>query len=87
MGPTRPGGRPGLGGSGGRRQPVTELSYALDLRGHHGSRPVEELSRVLLGAHRLHWTVFALNAVAADDVTEMEDHLRGQIDDFVSLVR
>ena len=30
-----------------------------------GSGPVDELSRVLLGAHRLHWTVFALNALAA----------------------
>jgi ATP-binding cassette subfamily B protein len=31
----------------------------------HGRRPVEELSRVLLGAHRLHWTIFALNGLAA----------------------
>jgi len=31
----------------------------------HGRRPVEELSRVLLGAHRLHRTVFALNGLAA----------------------
>lgn len=31
----------------------------------HGKRPVEELSRVLLGAHRLHWTIFALNGLAA----------------------
>jgi ATP-binding cassette subfamily B protein len=30
----------------------------------HGKRPVEELSRVLLGAHRLHWTIFALNGLA-----------------------
>ena len=32
---------------------------------HHGRRPVDELSRVLLGAHRLHGTIFALNGLAA----------------------
>jgi ATP-binding cassette subfamily B protein len=31
----------------------------------HGRRPVEELSRVLLGAHRLHGTIFVLNGLAA----------------------
>ena len=31
----------------------------------HGRRPVEELTKVMLGAHRLHWKVFALNALAA----------------------
>jgi ATP-binding cassette subfamily B protein len=30
----------------------------------HGRRPVEELSRVLLGAHRLHGTIFVLNGLA-----------------------
>jgi ATP-binding cassette subfamily B protein len=38
---------------------------ALERFHRHGRRPVEELSRVLLGAHRLHWTVFALNGLAA----------------------
>ena len=31
----------------------------------HGKRPVEELSRVLLGAQRLHWKIFVLNGMAA----------------------
>jgi ATP-binding cassette subfamily B protein len=31
----------------------------------HGSVPVRELSKVLLGAHRLHWTIFALNGLSA----------------------
>lgn len=39
--------------------------WALDRFHRHGSRPVEELARVLLGAHRLHLTIFALNALAA----------------------
>ncbi|HEU5149282.1 MAG TPA: ABC transporter ATP-binding protein [Iamia sp.] len=39
--------------------------WALDRFHTHGRRPVDELSRVLLGAHRLHLTVFALNALAA----------------------
>jgi ATP-binding cassette subfamily B protein len=30
----------------------------------HGSVPVRELSKVLLGAHRLHWTIFALNGLS-----------------------
>ncbi len=30
----------------------------------HGKVPVRELSKVLLGAHRLHWTIFVLNALA-----------------------
>ena len=29
----------------------------------HGKRPVEELSRVLLGAQRLHWKIFVLNGM------------------------
>jgi ATP-binding cassette subfamily B protein len=37
---------------------------ALDRFHTHGRRPVEELSRVLLGAHRLHWAIFALNGLA-----------------------
>jgi ATP-binding cassette subfamily B protein len=40
-------------------------AWALERFHAHGSRPVEELSRVLLGAHRLHLTVFALNGLAA----------------------
>ena len=39
--------------------------WALDRFQAHGRRPVDELSRVLLGAHRLHVTVFVLNALAA----------------------
>ncbi|UDY35165.1 ATP-binding cassette domain-containing protein [Dermatobacter hominis] len=39
--------------------------WALERFHHHARRPVDELSRVLLGAHRLHWEVFALNALAA----------------------
>jgi ATP-binding cassette subfamily B protein len=39
--------------------------WALDRFHAHGRRPVDELSRVLLGAHRLHLTIFALNALAA----------------------
>ncbi len=39
--------------------------WALDRFLAHGRRPVDELSRVLLGAHRLHLTIFALNALAA----------------------
>lgn len=39
--------------------------WALDRFHTHGRRPVDELSRVLLGAHRLHVTVFVLNALAA----------------------
>lgn len=39
--------------------------WALERFHRHGQRPVEELSRVLLGAHRLHWTIFALNGLAA----------------------
>jgi ATP-binding cassette subfamily B protein len=39
--------------------------WALARFHHHARRPVDELSRVLLGAHRLHWQVFALNALAA----------------------
>lgn len=31
----------------------------------HGQIPVKELSRVLVSAHRLHWTVFGLNALGA----------------------
>lgn len=38
--------------------------WALDRFQAHGRRPVDELARVLLGAHRLHLTVFALNALA-----------------------
>jgi len=40
-------------------------AWALERFHRHGKRPVEELARVLLGAHRLHWTVFALNGLAA----------------------
>lgn len=32
---------------------------------HHGRAPVSELSKVLLGAQRLHWTIFVLNALSA----------------------
>lgn len=39
--------------------------WALERFHTHGKRPVEELSRVLLGAHRLHWKVFVLNGLAA----------------------
>lgn len=39
-------------------------AYALERFHAHGRRPVEELSKVLLGAHRLHWTIFALNGLA-----------------------
>lgn len=39
--------------------------WALERFHTHGRRPVEELSRVLLGAHRLHLTVFVLNALSA----------------------
>jgi ATP-binding cassette, subfamily B, bacterial len=39
--------------------------WALDRFHDHGKRPVEELSRVLLGAHRLHGTIFVLNGLAA----------------------
>ena len=38
---------------------------ALDRFRRHGARPVEELAKVLLGAHRLHWTIFALNGLGA----------------------
>ena len=37
--------------------------WALDRFHAHGSRPVEELTRVLLSAHRLHWTIFVLNGL------------------------
>lgn len=40
-------------------------AWALERFHRHGKRPVEELARVLLGAHRLHWTIFALNGLAA----------------------
>lgn len=40
-------------------------SFALQRFEAHGRRPVEELARVLLGAHRLHWTIFVLNGLAA----------------------
>jgi ATP-binding cassette, subfamily B, bacterial len=40
-------------------------AFALERFRVHGKRPVEELSRVLLTAHRLHWTVFALNGLSA----------------------
>lgn len=39
--------------------------WALDRFHRHGRRPVDELARVLLGAHRLHVTIFVLNALAA----------------------
>ncbi len=39
--------------------------WALDRFHAHGRVPVDELSRVLMGAYRLHWAVFALNALAA----------------------
>ncbi len=38
--------------------------WALDRFYEHGKVPVNELSKVLLGARRLHWTVFALNGLA-----------------------
>lgn len=40
-------------------------SWALERFHTHGKVPVDELSRVLMGAYRLHWAVFALNALAA----------------------
>lgn len=40
-------------------------AFATDRFFSHGSIPVRELSRVILGAFRLHWVVFALNALAA----------------------
>jgi len=40
-------------------------AFALQRFHHHGKRPVEELSRVLLTAHGLHWTVFVLNGLSA----------------------
>lgn len=39
-------------------------AHALERFHAHGKRPVEELSKVLLGAHRLHWTIFVLNGLA-----------------------
>ena len=39
--------------------------WALERFRAHGSKPVDELSRVLLGAQPLHWSVFALNGLAA----------------------
>ena len=39
-------------------------SLALERFEQHGRRPVDELARVLLGARRLHFIVFALNALA-----------------------
>lgn len=39
--------------------------WAIDRFFEHGSIPVRELSRVLVSAYRLHWTVFALNALSA----------------------
>lgn len=39
--------------------------WALHRYHRHARRPVDELSRVLLGANRLHLEVFALNALAA----------------------
>jgi len=40
-------------------------SWALERFHTHGKVPVDELSRVLVSAFRLHWTVFALNALGA----------------------
>lgn len=39
--------------------------WAVDRFYRHGRVPVQELSKVLLGAHRLHWKVFVLNGLAA----------------------
>ena len=39
--------------------------WALARFHRHARRPVDELSKVLLGAQRLHWQVFALNGLAA----------------------
>ena len=39
--------------------------WAIERFHRHGSVPVNELSKVLLGAQRLHWTIFALNGLGA----------------------
>lgn len=39
--------------------------WAIERFEHHGRAPVTELSKVLLGAQRLHWTIFLLNALSA----------------------
>ena len=39
-------------------------AWALERFHEHGRRPVEELAKVMFGAHRLHLVVFALNALA-----------------------
>jgi ATP-binding cassette subfamily B protein len=40
-------------------------AWALERFHTHGKVPVDELARVLMGAFRLHWAVFALNGLAA----------------------
>ncbi len=39
--------------------------WAIERFERHGRAPVSELSKVLLGAQRLHWTIFVLNALSA----------------------
>jgi len=38
--------------------------WAIERFHQHGRVPVSELSKVLLSAHRLHWTIFALNGLS-----------------------